>query len=496
MYSKSLLSIFGKKNISVMDRISIKSGKHTFEGILLPRAKEGNILVLKIDNGYNIGIKADEKSDVEIELISKQNINGGSRNNTNNGSNSGNHSNGIDNINYDNGGNINYGNDNTKFRSNHTNKKGNNNIIKKMNVVLLGCGGTISSKIDYKTEAVHPTTKADELIKMFPEINDIANVKAKNVLSILSENMNPEHWKTIANKVYDSIREWNEIKNNENIGGIVILHGTDTMHYSSAALSFMIKELPVPVIFVGAQRSSDRPSSDNKLNLINAIYSATQNVAEVGVCMHGESSDSFCYLHRGTRVRKMHTSRRDAFKSIDSLPLAKVNYYNGSGEQFEHIEKKYRKRKEGKDEIKKMKIDDKINSNVALVQTYPGIQPKFINSLSNYDGVVFSATGLGHIPTKPIEIIESLKSLIDSDIPVVAAPQTIYGRINLNVYSAGREIKDIGVIGNGADWTPETAFVKLCFVLGHEKKMSRIEDMMMKNIAGEITDRSTKIEQE
>lgn len=128
--------------------------------------------------------------------------------------------------------------------------------------------------------------------------------------------MKPKHWIKIAHEVAKSL--------NSGDSGVVVAHGTDTMGYTAAALSFMLRDLGKPVILVGAQRSSDRPSSDAAMNLICSVRMSTSDVAEVMVVMHGETGDTYCLAHRGTKVRKMHTSRRDAFRSINDVPIAKV----------------------------------------------------------------------------------------------------------------------------------------------------------------------------
>ena len=127
--------------------------------------------------------------------------------------------------------------------------------------------------------------------------------------------MKPEYWVKTARSVADEI--------NGGADGVVVAHGTDTMHYTSAALNFML-DTPVPVVVTGAQRSSDRPSSDAFMNLISSVVAAKSDIAEVTLCMHAEEDDSYCLLHRGTKVRKMHTTRRDTFRSINALPIAKI----------------------------------------------------------------------------------------------------------------------------------------------------------------------------
>ena len=205
--------------------------------------------------------------------------------------------------------------------------------------------------------------------------------------------------------------------------------------------------------------------------------------------MHGSMGDDFCYLHQGTKVRKLHTSRRDAFQSVNVKPYAKIFYPD---KKIEYLRSDYKIR-----EKRTVKLDDKLNPNVALVYTYPGIKPEFIQSLRNFDGIVIAGTGLGHVPTNPMNdkftqsLLPSLRNLIHSNIPVVIAPQTIYGRLDMNVYEAGRMLNETGVIGNECDWTPETALVKLMWVLGHTKDMHKVREMMLTNYSGEISEKTS-----
>ncbi len=437
MYSKKAENFLKKNGISVGDRIEVKCKKGTFEGILMPRSQgEEDALVIKLDNGYNIGINFEG---AEVKLLEKA-------------------------------------------REKKAMKK-----VKeeKGDVSILGCGGTIASKIEYKTGAVYPAITPEELRMTFPDIDKIAKIKSKSLFSLLSEDMNSEHWKILANAVADEIKDGAK--------GIVVMHGTDTMAYTSSALSFMLQDLPSPVILVGAQRSSDRPSSENEMNMMNAVYAAKKDVGEVGVCMHASMNDNYCYLHHGTKVRKMHTSRRDAFRSINSAPIAAVNYMN---DRFEILSGYKKRSPKGS-----LKVNTKLNDNVAMSYIHPNIKPKMIESLSDYDGVVLVGTGLGHAPTNPLDdkhakpVLPAIKRLIDSGIPVVMSSQTISGRLCMRVYAAGRLLMDAGVIGDGADWTPETAYTKLCWALGQTKDMKKVKELMMKNIAGEISERSLPTEE-
>jgi len=263
-----------ERGISVGDKIIVDS----IEGILMPRTEfvESDVIVVKMNNGYNIGIKFREGT--KIELIEK--------------------------------------------KREQAPKK---SVLKefdpnKPTISILACGGTIASKVEYRTGAVFPSFSPEELIEAFPEIGEIANIKARKLFDLFSEDMQPEHWKIIAQEVAKEVES--------GVDGVVLMHGTDTMHYTSAALSFMLQDLPIPVVLVGAQRSSDRGSSDNRINLVSAVlFAARGDIAEVVVCMHESSNDEYCVIHKGTKVRKMHTSRRDAFKSINITPLARIDLF-------------------------------------------------------------------------------------------------------------------------------------------------------------------------
>lgn len=438
MYSAPVEKILKSKKVNVGDRVRISKEGFVAEGILLPRIGLGDTssIAVKQDNGYNIGIRYEKG--VKVELVSKGKP--------------------IQ---------IRHASMDTKTDSN------------KPLVSILGAGGTIASRVEYTTGAVFPEFSPGDLLRSFPQLKEFANIKGKELFRIFSEDMTPNHWKIIANEVAKEVMSGSK--------GVVLMHGTDTMSYTAAALSFMVQNSPVPIVLVGAQRSSDRGSSDNMMNLICATNAAANsNIAEVSVCMHATSNDDFCYLHQGNKVRKMHASRRDAFRSVNVVPFAKVWFNDG---KIEYLRDNYAKRDD-----RKIRVDDKMNPDVGLIQIHPGIKPEFIESAKKiFDGVVISGTGLGHVPTNPTNekfaksVVPAIKSLIDSDIPVVIAPQTIYGRLNLNVYSAGRLLNQAGVIGDGADWLPETALVKLMWVLGHTKKMDKVKEMMETNFAGEIS---------
>jgi len=303
MYSRRLLDEFTEKGIATGDRIRIASGGSSYEGLLMPRPISGDpgIVVLKLDSGYNVGMRAES-----IELLQKA-------------------------------------------KPREARKEEERQPVRG-GISILGCGGTIASKIEYRTGAVYPSITPSELRAAFPAL-ERWSIRSRQIFSLFSEDMNSSHWEILASAIEDEIKD--------GCDGIVVMHGTDTMTYTSAAISYMLQNLPVPVVFVGSQRSSDRPSSENEMNLLNSVFSASQDLGEVAVCMHANSDDDFCHLHRGTRVRKMHTSRRDAFHSIGSLPLAAVDYRE---KRFEHLSSWLPRQKGG------LSVKKKLNDNSA----YPG----------------------------------------------------------------------------------------------------------------------------
>jgi glutamyl-tRNA(Gln) amidotransferase subunit D len=339
-------------------------------------------------------------------------------------------------------------------------------------VAILSTGGTIASKIDYRTGAVTSQFTADDILAAIPELREIADFKGKVISSILSENMDSESWQNLAHAVVEEI--------NTGAEGVIITHGTDTMMYTAAALSFMI-ETPVPIVLVGSQRSADRPSSDNAMNAICAALVSISDIAEVSVVMHGTTSDDFCEIHRGTKVRKMHSSRRDAFKSINSLPIGVVDYNKREIKTF--ID--YTKRGE-----KPLKLKPGMEPKCALVKFIPGADPAVLNFYieNGYKGLVLEGTGLGHVSTTWIPLI---RKATYAKMPVVITSQCLSGRICDRVYDTGYDMIKAGAI-EGEDTLPETSLVKLMWVLGQTSDFDKAVSMLRKDISGEITESTQK----
>jgi len=334
-------------------------------------------------------------------------------------------------------------------------------------VSILSTGGTIASKVDYRTGAVTSQFSAEDIISSIPELLEIANYEGKVIYNILSENMKAEYWQELARAVGSEIEGGAD--------GVVVTHGTDTMTYTAAALSFMIKT-PVPIVLVGSQRSSDRPSSDAAMNAISAAAVATSDIAEVTVVMHGSTSDDFCLVHRGTRVRKMHTSRRDAFRSINQHPIAKVGYPSREIE----VLGEYRRRGEVP-----LEVNHRLEPRCALVKYFPGAKPDLFEYYlsSGYKGIILEGTGLGHVAS---DWVETIKSATDAGVPVVITSQCIRGRICDRVYDTGRDMLAAGGI-EGEDMLPEVALVKLMWSLANAPSVEEAKALMKTPLGGEIS---------
>ena len=335
-------------------------------------------------------------------------------------------------------------------------------------LAIVSTGGTIASRIDYRTGSVTSQFNANDILTAIPELKEIANYRTIPLAAILSENMTPAIWQELARAIYA------EITNGAK--GVIVTHGTDTMAYSAAAISFMI-DTPVPIVFVGSQRSADRPSSDNAMNAVCAAAAATSDLGEVTVVMHATTNDDTCAIHRGTRVRKMHTSRRDAFRSLGIDQIGEIEYPS-------------RKVILAKEAVRRgsrtLALHDALDPHCALVQFYPGMSPAILNAYEGYHGLVIAGTGLGHTSTL---LIPQLKHLAESGTLIIMTSQCMNGRVCDRVYDTGRDLIGAGVI-EGGDLLPEVALVKLMWVLANEKDKKKAAAMMQDDLKGECMRRS------
>ena len=422
-YKGKIRDFLISNKVEVGDLIKITS-ELTFSGILMPRYESGDEshIVLKLKSGYNIGIEFEK-----IEKIEK------------------------------------IGQVESGVENSQTIEK--NEKLPK--ILLLSTGGTIASKVDYRTGAVTPALSASELYEAVPEIAKIANVDAEVLFSEYSENLQPEHWLEIAKKV-DSVAD-------SDYAGIIIAHGTDTMHYSSAFLSFALSGFKKPITLVGSQRSSDRPSSDAALNLIAATkFLVKTESTGIFVVMHQNESDDAIACHFGTRVRKNHTSKRSAFQTVGDEPAFMIyedKILKNTKKEFFNVN----------DYNPRINLDTK----VALVKYHPGFDSEIIESLIKlqYRAIIFEGTGLGHVGKT---MYDSIKKAKESGMFLGMTSQCIDGRVSMTVYESGRDLLDMGIIPL-ENLIPEVALVKAMWVLGNSDSYDEIKKMMLKNYSSEFS---------
>ena len=422
-----LLKIVGAE---IGDVIRVTKDGKSWEGILIPRSEIGDEyhIVLKMKSGYNVGVHID--SSAQVEKVG------------------------------------------TGCKPTFTPPPlpEQNESLPKVSIV--STGGTIASRVDYRTGGVRAALSASDLYSVVPELADIAVVDTEILFSVFSENIISKHWIETAKTVAKHIEK--------GVAGVVVAHGTDTLGYSAAALSFALQDLPVPVIMVASQRSADRPSSDAATNLVGAVKAAANApFAEVVVAMHETTSDTSIVFHRGTKVRKCHTSRRDTFKSINSSPLARME-----DDTISLLIKNFRKR----DSARKLKLKPTFEKKVALVKFHPDLNPEIIDCYveKGYRGIILEGTGLGHVGNY---CLSAIQRAVEKNVIVGMTSQCIWGRLNMNVYDQGIDLLAAGVVSLD-DMLPETAFVKLRWALGQTTKTEEAKRLLTKNVANELSPRT------
>jgi len=429
-YRQPALGVMQRFGVGVWHEVRVETSEGVFEGLLLPRSEtaDADHIVLKLTTGYNIGIRHDR-------IVSMEQIG---------------------------------------YRQAHYKIPEQEFPVSedKPRVKLLGTGGTIASRLDYRTGAVIPAFSPGELYGSVPELAEICNLETEKLFGVFSENMGPEQYLILAETIGRAIEE--------GYAGIVVGHGTDTMHHTAAALSFMVQDPPVPIVMVGSQRSSDRPSSDAAQNLINATWTAaTGDIAEVMVCMFGPTSDRYNLLHRGTRVRKMHSSYRSTFRTLGDIPLAMVE--NG---RITHLKDDHRPRRDDC----RVRILPAFEERVSLLYYYPNMQADVLDALieRGYKGVVLAGTGLGLVNRT---LYPALRRAREAGVVVFMTLQTLWGFVQMHVYETGREILELGVVPL-SNMLPEVAYIKLGWALGmHPDDPARVTELMTTSIAGEMTER-------
>lgn len=416
------------------DIVAVKTDQDIIQGRLMPEEKD--FIVIKLDTGYNIGIA--KKRIKEIHTIQKRK-------------------------------------EKTPMTITIAPQQ------KLPTISILHTGGTIASKVDYDTGGVISRFTPEEIISMFPELKETANITSRLISNMWSQDLRFSHYNILIKEIEKEIKK--------GVDGIIITHGTDTLHYTSAALAFAVQNAPIPIILVGSQRSADRGSTDGALNLLCAARFITQtSFAGVAICMHENTNDENTLILPATKCRKMHTSRRDAFQPINTIPWARVIYPE---KKIEFLRTDYQRKHNNKPNITFFKE----NLKIGILKQHTNMHEEQYAFYENYDGIVIEATGLGNLPTSEIDehtkehtkIFKTLQKLAKK-MPVVLAPQTIYGMLNLNVYENQRKLQDIGILGHLSDMTSETTFIKLAWLLSNHDK-DETKKLMCKNIVGEISER-------
>ena len=411
------------------DLVEIKINDKVEKGKYLESHDRG-VVLLKLDSGYNIGLKKEDISEIKVVESSE-----------------------------------------AKVKVDELKMSGKKPIID-----FIITGGTISSKLDPSTGGAKGMADSNELFSIYPEIFEIADVRVKNPFMKSSENMGAVDWIKIAKLVGKSL-------NVPQVKGVIISHGTDVLHFTAAALSFMLGKLNKPVVLTYSQRSSDRGSSDSRLNLICSAHAAVSDIAEVMLVGHATTNDDYCFALQGNKCRKMHTSRRDTFRPINCKPFAKI-WADG---KIENVRNDFNKRNKSK-----VEVDAVFDENVGILKAYPGNNSKVIDFFrKNCKGIVIEGTGLGHVSADgKYNLVPELKKAIEKGLLAYMTSQAFYGRVDSNVYDYGRKVADAGVVFL-EDMLPETAYIKLGWVLGHKQWRGSVatKRKMLENISGEFNDR-------
>ncbi|MEK6845536.1 MAG: Glu-tRNA(Gln) amidotransferase subunit GatD [Nanoarchaeota archaeon] len=418
------------------DKVKVTSKKEVVEGILMPSFEKG-VVLLKLPTGYNIGLE--DKDITKMEVLEKA-------------------------------------------KEGKKPEKPLSKLKSLPTLAILHTGGTIASKVDYRTGGVVASFSPEELLQLFPELRDIANLQSELVAKMWSDDLRFKHFSLLAKKIEEQIKK--------GVAGIIVGIGTDNLAVASAALAFIVENSPIPILLVGSQRSSDRGSADAAMNLICAAeFAVKADFSGVALCMHSSESDEECYILPACKTYKLHSSRRDAFKAVNAEPLAKVNYRT---REIKFLQKEHSHR--GTSPTESL-IKPKMEEKVGLLKIHINMFPEQFEFFKGYKGLIIEGTGLGHTPGQAPnpeceihkKIYPALKNLIDSGCIVVMTTQCLFGGVNMNVYDKGRDLLNLGII-SGKDMLANTAFVKLSWLLANYKP-AEVKKLMEKNLRGEINER-------
>ena len=359
-------------------------------------------------------------------------------------------------------------------------------------VHLIHTGGTIASKVDYATGAVTARFEPDELLQSVPELKSVARLRVVKLGNMFSDDIRPRHWNRMLKATEEAFAE--------GAVGVVITHGTDTLHLSAAAMGYGWAgnggRPPGRIALTGSQRSPDRGSSDAAENIVAAVHWAAHGPEPTGyrdasvVVMHSESSDGQCAVLPGIACRKYHSSRRDAFKTINQGPLAWINN-DGTGPSIEMAE--HEPADARVEAISPMMFDE--DARIAQFIADPHLDSNLVMLAikDDFDAIVLHGTGLGHLPISDpqddspenTKLRLMLEDHCANDGVVVVVAQTIHGPMNMNVYAKGRTQQEIGIIGHGSLCPPGSALVKLHHLLSRGGGRETVASNWTEDLCGE-----------
>ena len=417
------------------DRVRLTTKEEIVEGILMP-SSDPNIVLIKKDNGYNVGFPKIKWLKIALLERAKEAL------------------------------------------SKKVSPQPSSNLPI---ISILHTGGTIASKVDYRTGGVVSKFSPEDLLTMFPELSKIAAIKSELVAQMWSDDLRFPHFALLAKKIEQHVKE--------GAHGIIIGMGTDNLAVASAALSFIVEQTPIPIIFVAAQRSSDRGGSDAAMNLICAAEFITKSdFAGVGICMHAREDDTQCVILPACKTYKLHSSRRDAFKPVNDTPIASISYKNRT---ITLHKKEYPRKNNNTKLVLKPKMEEK----VGMLKIHINMFPEQFSFFKGYEGLIIEGTGLGQTPGQVPnpeaalhkKMYPAIKSVINSGCIVVMTTQCLFGGVNMNVYDKGRDLLDLGII-SGKDMLANTAFVKLAWLLANHPK-EKVKELIGQNLRGEINER-------
>jgi len=332
-------------------------------------------------------------------------------------------------------------------------------------ICLITTGGTISSIYDEQTQALRPGLAIDELLDRLPKRMGNIEVIKRELYQLDSANAQPHHWQTLAGAIKEVSEEIDDLR------GIVISHGTDTMTYASAAISFMIQDFGRPIVFTGAQIPASIPWSDGPRNLLDAMrVAAFGDLGETVIVFNGE-------IHRATRTKKVRVNSYDAFDSVDPSPIGilarEIVLYEGRKKRDVTLIPRY---------------DTRLDDRVFLLKVFPGIPSQTLAKIMDmgYHGIIIEGFGSGNIPTDENALTGGILQAIDQGCFVVISSQCAFGQADLSIYEVGRAAMEVGAM-SAFDMTSEAALVKLAWVLGHSRDSERVQEMMSISYVGEVS---------